>query len=90
MEIIAAIRRCQPSPASLIVALRRYGFHPEDDGDGGLPGTARPSSAKGIPIRVPEEEADDCRLLAADLLKEMRADAALGTATAGESQLWPH
>ena len=71
MEIIARVP--MPSLArSLIVALRAYGFHPEDDMDGGLPGVSDPIFGKGVPIRVPEEEADDCRLLAADLLKEMQ------------------
>jgi hypothetical protein len=72
MEIIARV----PDPTmarSLIVALRAYGFHPEDDMDGGLPGVTDPFFGKGVPIRVPEEEAEDCRLLAADLLKEMQA-----------------
>ena len=72
MEIIARVP--DPSMArSLIVALRAYGFHPEDDMDGGLPGVTDPFFGKGVPIRVPEEEAADCRLLAADLLKEMQA-----------------
>ena len=72
MEIIARVP--DPSMArSLIVALRAYGFHPEDEMDGGLPGVTDPFFGKGIPIRVPEEEADDCRLLAAQLLKEMQA-----------------
>jgi hypothetical protein len=72
MEIIARIP--DPSMArSLIVALRAYGFHPEDDMDGGLPGVTDPFFGKGVPIRVPEEEAEDCRLLAAELLKEMQA-----------------
>ena len=71
MEIIARV----PDPSlarSLIVALRAYGFHPEDDMDGGLPGVTDPFFGKGVPIRVPEDEAEDCRLLAADLLKEMQ------------------
>jgi hypothetical protein len=72
MEIIARVP--DPSMArSLIVALRAYGFHPEDDMDGGLPGVTDPFFGKGVPIRVPEEEAEDCRLLAADLLKEMQS-----------------
>jgi hypothetical protein len=72
MEIIARVP--DPSMArALIVALRAYGFHPEDDMDGGLPGVTDPFFGKGVPIRVPEEEAEDCRLLAAELLKEMQA-----------------
>ncbi len=72
MEIIARV----PDPSlarSLIAALRAYGFHPEDHMDGGLPGVSDPFFGQGVPIRVPEEEAADCRLLAADLLKEMGA-----------------
>jgi hypothetical protein len=53
---------------NLVAALTAYGFHPMAAGDGGFPGTA-PS---GIPIRVPEDEADDAKALADDLLKEMR------------------
>ncbi|MEO6012289.1 MAG: hypothetical protein ABIQ30_01705 [Devosia sp.] len=70
MEIIARV----PDPSlarSLVVALRAYGFHPAEAEDGGLPGVTDPFFGKGIPIRVPEEEAEDCRVLAEDLLKEM-------------------
>jgi hypothetical protein len=70
MEIIARV----PDPSlarSLIVALKAYGFHPADLEDGGLPGVTDPIFGKGIPIRVPDEEAADCRVLAEDLLKEM-------------------
>ena len=72
MEIIARVPEISLA-RSLIVALRAYGFHPADPEDGGLPGITDPIFGKGIPIRVPEEEAEDCRLLAADLLKEMQA-----------------
>jgi hypothetical protein len=72
MEIIARVPDASLA-RSLIVALRAYGFHPEDDLDGGLPGITDPIFGKGVPIRVPDEEAEDCRLLAADLLKEMQA-----------------
>ena len=72
MEIIARVPNATLA-RSLIAALRAYGFHPEDEMDGGLPGINDPIFGKGIPIRVPEDEADDCRLLAADLLKQMLA-----------------
>jgi hypothetical protein len=72
MEIIARVPDASLA-RSLIVALRAYGFHPEDDLDGGLPGITDPIFGKGVPIRVPDEEAEDCRLLAADLLKEMQS-----------------
>ena len=40
MEIIARVPDATLA-RSLIVALRAYGFHPEDDMDGGLPGVTR-------------------------------------------------
>lgn len=54
----------------LIAALRAHGFNPLENGDGlpGLPGVVGP---RGIPIRVPEDEARDARILAEDLLREM-------------------
>ena len=55
----------------LIAALQAHGFHPDEGGDGGLPGVTDPFFGQGVPIRVPEEEAADARLLAADLLKDM-------------------
>jgi hypothetical protein len=72
VEIIARV----PDAAlarSLIAALRAYGFHPLDDLDGGLPGYTDPFFGKGVPIRLPDEEAEDGRVLAEDLLKEMIA-----------------
>ena len=72
MEIIARVPNATLA-RSLIVALRAYGFHPEDDLDGGLPGVTDPFFGQGVPIRVPEEEAEDCRLLAAELLRDMQA-----------------
>jgi len=72
MEIIARV----PDAAlarSLIAALRAYGFHPLDELDGGLPGVTDPIFGKGVAIRVPVEEAEDCRALAEVLLAEMRA-----------------
>jgi hypothetical protein len=72
LEIIARVPDSSMA-RSLIVALRAYGFHPEDEMAGGLPGVTDAFFGKGIPIRVPEEEADDCRLLAAALLTEMQA-----------------
>jgi hypothetical protein len=72
LEIIARIADATLA-RSLIVALRAYGFHPSDMEDGGLPGIVDPIFGKGFPIRVPDEEAEDCRILAEDLLKEMQA-----------------
>jgi len=57
----------------LITALKAHGFHPLEGGDSGLPGLPGVFSPRGIAIEVPEEEADDAKVLADDLLKEMRA-----------------
>jgi hypothetical protein len=70
LEIIARVPDASLA-RSLIVALRAYGFHPADIEDGGLPGVTDPIFGKGVPIRVPEEEAEDARVLAEDLLKQM-------------------
>ena len=56
---------------TLIVALRAYGFHPLEPGEGGLPGVGNIFGRGGVPIEVPEVEAGDATLLAAELLKEM-------------------
>ncbi|MGV8831195.1 MAG: hypothetical protein ACOH2N_04395 [Devosia sp.] len=55
----------------LVVALRAYGFHPLEHGEGGLPGVGNIFGGGGVPVQVPEEEAGDAALLAAELLKEM-------------------
>lgn len=57
----------------LIAALQAHGFHPEEGGQNGLPGLPGVVAPKGIPIRVPEEEARDGKILAEDLLKQMLA-----------------
>lgn len=63
-----------PSQArALVVALRAYGFNPLEQGDGGLPGVPSIFGAEGVPVQVPEAEADDATLLARELLKEMAA-----------------
>jgi len=62
------------SPAAarmLVVALRAYGFHPLEQGEGGLPGVGNIFGRGGVPVQVPEEEVADATLLAAELLKEM-------------------
>lgn len=70
METIAHVS--DPSLARvLIAALQAHGFHPEEGGQNGLPGLPGVVAPKGIPIRVPEEEVTDGKLLAEDLLKEM-------------------
>jgi hypothetical protein len=55
----------------LIAALRAHGFNPLDSGEAGLPGVTDAFFGKGIPIRVPEEEARDAKILAEDLLRQM-------------------
>ena len=57
----------------LITALKAHGFHPREGGDSGLPGLPGVYGPKGIPIEVPEDEADDARLLAGALLRDMLA-----------------
>lgn len=70
-EIIAELN--DPSVARvLIVSLKAHGFHPLEGGDGGLPGFPGVFAPKGIAIRVPEEEAEDARILAEALIKDMR------------------
>jgi hypothetical protein len=56
---------------ALVAALRAYGFHPLEDGEGGLPGVPHLFSNGGAPVQVPEEEAADATVLAEQLLKEM-------------------
>ena len=69
-QIIARVE--DPSLARvLIAALRAHCFHPLEDGEGGLPGFTEPFFGKGVPIRLPEEEVEDGRLLAQDLLTQM-------------------
>ena len=57
----------------LIAALQAHGFHPLDSGQNGLPGLPGVVAPRGIPIRLPDEEARDGKLLAEDLLRQMLA-----------------
>ena len=71
-QIIANVEN--PSTARVLVAaLRAHGFHPLEHGEGGLPGVGNIFGKGGVPVQVPEEEAGDATLLAAELLKEMVA-----------------
>lgn len=71
-ETIAEVN--DPSIARVLInALKGHGFHPLEGGESGLPGLPGVYSPRGIAIEVPEEEAEDARVLADDLLKEMRA-----------------
>lgn len=70
-EIVARVE--SPSThRALIAALRAYGFHPLDAGEGGLPGVPNLFGPEGAPVQVPEDEAADATLLARELLKEMQ------------------
>jgi len=72
LETIAHVS--DPSLARvLIAALQAHGFHPEEGGQNGLPGLPGVVAPRGIPIRVPEDEARDGKILAEDLLKQMTA-----------------
>ncbi|MBU1336334.1 MAG: hypothetical protein ACK4G5_10075 [Devosia sp.] len=71
-QIIARAKNASMARA-LEVALRAYGFHPLEQGEGGLPGVPNLFGAEGVPVQVPEEEAGDATVLAAELLKEMAA-----------------
>jgi hypothetical protein len=55
----------------LIAALQAHGFHPLESGENGLPGLPGVVAPKGIPIRIPDDEAAEARILAEDLLKDM-------------------
>jgi hypothetical protein len=57
----------------LVIALRAHGFHPREEGDGGLPGLPRAFGAGGYPVDLPDDEAADGRLLAEALLRDMLA-----------------
>ncbi|WP_240230328.1 hypothetical protein [Devosia lacusdianchii] len=71
-QIIAHVEN--PSTARvLVVALRAHGFHPLEQGEGGLPGVPNLFGPDGVPVQVPEEEAEDATVLARELLKEMTA-----------------
>jgi hypothetical protein len=70
-ETIAEI--ADPAAARvLILALKAHGFHPLEGGDSGLPGLPGVFGPKGVAIEVPEAEAEDARLLAQTLIKDMR------------------
>ncbi len=57
----------------MFVALRAHGFHPLEQGEGGLPGMRNLFGEEGVAVQVPEEEAGDAGLLATELLKDMAA-----------------
>ncbi len=69
-QIIAQAKDVSQAMA-LAVALRAYGFHPLEQGDGGLPGVSTAFGSEGVPVQVPEDEAGDATVLAVELLKEM-------------------
>ena len=57
----------------LVTALKAHGFHPKEGGDSGLPGLPGVYAPRGISIEVPQDEADDARVLAEALVKDMLA-----------------
>ncbi|MHA6691038.1 hypothetical protein [Devosia sp. A449] len=69
-QIIAQAKNV-PQAMALAVALRAYGFHPLEQGDGGLPGVSNLFGPEGVPVQVPEDEAADATVLVVELLKEM-------------------
>jgi hypothetical protein len=70
-ETIAEV--ADPSTARiLILALKAHGFHPLEGSDDGSPGLPGVFGARGVAIQVLEGEADEARVLAQDLLREMR------------------
>jgi hypothetical protein len=71
-EIIAEVEDLSIARV-LMTALKAHGFHPLEGGEAGLPGMPGITGISGrIAIRVPEDESADARLLAADLIAEMR------------------
>lgn len=69
-QIIAQAKNASMARA-LEVALRAYGFHPLEQVEGVLPGVPNLFGPAGVSVQVPEEEAGDATVLAAELLKEM-------------------
>ena len=55
----------------ILVALRAHGFHPMEQGDGGLPGVPNLFGPEGVGINVPESESSDATVLVEQLLKDM-------------------
>ena len=56
----------------LFAALKAHGFHPLEGGEDGLPGMPGITGLKGgIAIKVPEQEAEDAKLLSEALIKDM-------------------
>lgn len=56
----------------LLAALKAHGFHPLEGNADGLPSLPGVTGPRGLPLLVPEEEAQDASLLAEALLREMR------------------
>lgn len=57
----------------LIPALKGHGFHPIEGTDIGLSGMGGMAGPGGISIQVPEEEAEDAKILAEALLLDIMA-----------------
>lgn len=57
----------------LMTALKAHGFHPLEGGELGLPGMPGVTGVKGtFGIKVPEDEQEDAKILAAHLIEEMQ------------------
>lgn len=58
----------------MVTALQAHGFSPMEGVESGLPGMPGIRGGSGkIAIQVPDNEAGDAKILAEDLLKDMRA-----------------
>jgi hypothetical protein len=57
----------------LIPALKGHGFHPIEGTDIGVSGMGGMAGPEGISIKVPEDEAEDARILAHALLADIVA-----------------
>lgn len=57
----------------LIPALKGHGFHPIEGTDIGLSGMGGMAGPNGISIKVPEDEAEDAKILAEALLADIVA-----------------
>lgn len=63
--------RDQSQARILLVALKAHGFHPLEPREGGFPGVPNLFGPEGFVVEVPEEEAADATVLAADILRDM-------------------
>lgn len=75
MEFVSVLTVRSADKARVIVAaLKAHGFHPLDGGTDGLPGMPGVTGLGGIDIKVPENEAEDARVLAEALRGDLEGD----------------